>query len=332
MKIGLTYDLREDYGIQADSDVFADFCNPGEIEYLASAIRANGYDVEMIGNMYRLNRHIIEGTFDCDLVFVADEGISSRNREAIVPALLELNHIPYVGSDAYAMGLTQNKSHTKLVAASLGIRVPKEIYLPFGQAAPENYLRDRMRAESMEYPVIIKPNAEGYSMGVFLARTPKEAIHGILYNFENYRQEVLIEQYIHGPELYVPLVGTGRSAYVLGVGVCRYSDGSDIDVFSLKDKCFTPVVDEVANLPEPVSRCLCEWSLSLYRHLGCLDFGRTDFKLDQDGTAYFLEINPRPGLTERGPYETCGAGAGKSYTELIGEIIDSALERYQPGR
>ena len=121
MKIGITFDLREDYGIERTSQVFADFCHPDEIGYMADGIRANGHEPVLLGNMYKLNEAILKGTFDCDLVLVCDEGIRSRNREAIVPALLELNRIPYIGSDAYCMGLSQNKLHTKLVAEALGI-------------------------------------------------------------------------------------------------------------------------------------------------------------------------------------------------------------------
>lgn len=328
MKIGLTYDLREDYGIERNSEIYADFCNPGEIGYIAEAILRNGYEVELIGNMYRLNERIRQGAFDCDLVFVEDEGLASRNREAIVPALLELNGIPYVGSDAYAMGLTQNKYHTKLIASALGIRVPEGLYLPCGRSWKQEDLKRMMEERRLDFPLIVKPNAEGYSMGVFLVRNLEQMEEAVRFDMANYHQEVIAEPYIRGPELYVPLVGSGERSYALGVGMCSYEDGSQIDVFSLTDKCFGKIVDQVAPLPVQTAGMLEEWSLKLYRHLDCKDFGRVDFKLDGEGTPYFLEINPRPGLTEKGPYETCAAGAGKSYDAIIGEIIDSARARW----
>ena len=209
MRIGITYDLREDYGIDRNSRVFADFCHPDEIGYMAEGIRANGHEPVMIGNMYRLNRMILDHTFDCDMVLVCDEGIRSRNREAIVPALLELNRIPYIGSDAYCMGLSQNKYHCKLVSEALGIDCPKGIYLPCGADVPE----------MKEFPLIVKPNEEGYSMGVFLVRDMAELREAARYNYENYREGVLIEEYVKGKELYAPIVGTGDEAYVLGVGL-----------------------------------------------------------------------------------------------------------------
>lgn len=332
MKIGLTYDLREDYNIDRYSEVFADFCHPDEIGYLARAIEANGHEAVMLGNMYKVNDAIKNGTFDCDLVFVEDEGLLSRNREAIVPALLEVNGIPYVGSDAYAMGLTQNKFHTKLVARFLGIRVPDEVYIEYNpeaeDAAIAQWIDREMERKGLTYPMVVKPNAEGYSMGVFLVSSTEEAVEKIRYNFDNYHQEVLLEQFIEGPELYVPLIGTGDEAYCMEVGVSRYEDGRDIDIFSLNDKCFKTILDTIADVTPDMKAELFYWTKLLHRHLGCVDFSRADYKIGKDGLAYFLEVNPRPGLTENGPYETCAKAIGKTYVSVIGEIINSAIKRY----
>lgn len=330
MRIGITYDLREDYGIERDSRVFADFCHPDEIAYMAEGVRKLGYEPVMLGNMYDLNERIQEGKLGCDLVLVCDEGLHSRNREAIVPALLELNRIPYVGSDAYCMGLSQNKYHTKLVAEALGIRCPRGIYASCGDTGRIcREIVERMETQGLSYPVVVKPNAEGYSMGVFLVRTEKELVDAVAFNFQHYGEGVLVEEYIQGKELYAPVIGTGEEAYLLGVGICRYEDGSDIDIFTLDDKCFKTIRDEIPDLEETVRAEIERVSLLLYRHMGCVDFGRCDFKLMEDGTVVFIEINPRPGLTEGGPYENCARAVGKTYASVLGEIIDSARKRYR---
>jgi len=332
MKIGLTYDLREDYGLDRKDQVFADFCHPDEISYMARAIEANGHEVRQIGNMYHLNKLIASGGMDCDYVLVCDEGIASRNREAIVPALLELNHIKYIGSDAYAMAVSQNKHHTKLIAESLGISCPKAAYIEYSKvfegASAEKQLKEAMRNSGLGFPVVVKPNAEGYSMGVFLAKDMETLLRAVRYNFDNYKEAVLVEEYINGSELYVPVIGTGEEAYALDVGICKYGDGSNIDIFTLEDKCFGVILDEIADVGPDIKRLLFDWTLRLYRHLECVDFGRCDFKLTKDGKPYLLEINPRPGLTQNGPFENCARSIGKSYAEVIGEIIQSAVKRY----
>ena len=330
MTVGLTYDLREDYGIEKDSMIYADFVHPDEIGYIESAIQRNGFDTLMIGNMYKLAELIKTDSLNCDIVFVLDEGIASRNREIMVPALLELNKIPYIGSDAYCMGLSQNKYHTKLVAEALGITCPEGIYLDYetDNGITEKELSDRLKAAGLDFPLLVKPNEEGYSMGVFLVHDAKELMDAVKSDFGNYHEPVLIEEFIDGKEIYVPIIGTGKDAYTLPVGRVASDDGSDVEIYCVEDKCYDWSHYEAAELPEDVTKRLEDDSLKLYRHLGCVDLGRCDFRLRKDGTPVMIEITPRPGLTEEGPFESSIKAAGRTYDELLKEIIVKAAERY----
>ena len=328
--VGLTYDLREDYGIEKDSMIYADFCHPDEIGYIEAAIRRNGFDVLMIGNMYKLAGLIKNDSLKCDIVFVCDEGIASRNREIMVPALLELNKIPYIGSDAYCMGLSQNKYHTKLVAEALGIRCPKGIYLDYetdnGITGDELY--ERIRAEGLDFPLLVKPNEEGYSMGVFLVKDTGELMDAVKSDFGNYHEPVLVEEFIDGKEIYVPIIGTGEDAYTLPVGRVVSDDGSDVEIYCVEDKCYDWSHYEAADLPEDVIKKLESDSLKLYRHFGCRDLGRCDFRLKKDGTPIMIELTPRPGLTEEGPFESSIKAVGRTYDDVLKEIFTRAAERY----
>ncbi len=330
MRVGVTYDLRTDYGIPADDLTFSDFCFHTEIGYMENAINRNGYEAVMIGNMYKLNERIKSGNLGCDIVLVCDEGLLSRNREAIVPALLELNKIPYVGSDAYCMGLSQNKYHTKLVARSLGIRCPNGIYLEYGQKnEPEmGMVMDMIEKAGLSFPLIVKPNEEGYSMGVFLVKDEEGLRDGIRYNFSNYHEPVLVEEYIGGKELFVPMIGTGDDAYALEVGSIVAADGSDIAYYSVEDKSYDWSHHVVEKIDADAREEMIEMSLKLYRHMGCRDFGRCDFRMEEGGRPVFIEITPRPGLTEDGPFEICAKSLGRTYDMVLREVIDSAAKRY----
>ena len=330
LRVGLTYDLREDYGIEKDSMIYADFCHPDEIGYMEAAIRRNGYEVVPIGNMYKLENRIRTNTLDCDIVLVCDEGLGSRNREAIVPALLELHGIPFVGSDAYCMGLSQNKYHTKLVAQALGIRCPVGIYLEYedGMELDESAVKAALKEKELTYPLVVKPNEEGYSMGVFLVRQDEELFHAIRSDFENYREPVLVEEFIPGRELYVPIIGTGKDAYALTVGAVVDEDGKDVEIYCVEDKCYDWSHYEAAVVAEDVKQRMIEESLKIYRHMDCRDFGRSDYRLTPEGEPIMIEITPRPGLTEEGPYESCAKSVGKTYDDILKEIIDSAARRY----
>ena len=328
MTVGLTYDLREDYGIAKDSMVYADFCHPDEIGYMEAAIRRNGFGALMIGNMYRLSEMIRTDSLDCDIVLVCDEGIASRNREIMVPALLELNKIPYIGSDAYCMGLSQNKYHTKLVAEALGILCPKGIYLDYEKDIDINDLMGRIKETGLDFPLLVKPNEEGYSMGVFLVKDTDELMRAVKSDFDNYHEPVLVEEFIDGKEIYVPIIGTGDEAYTLPVGRVVADDGSDVEIYCVEDKCYDWSHYEAADLPEKVKDRLERNSLKLYRHMGCRDLGRCDFRLKKDGTPVMIEITPRPGLTEEGPFESSIKAIGRTYDDVLREIIENAAERY----
>lgn len=330
MRVGLTYDLREDYGIEKDSMIYADFCHPDEIGYMEAAINRVGFEAVPIGNMYKLNERIRKDALGCDIVLVCDEGIASRNREAIVPALLELNRIPYVGSDAYCMGLSQNKYHTKLVAEALGIRCPKGIYLAYeGSEEPQmDRIKGMLAEQGLDYPLLVKPNEEGYSMGVFLVHDDGELSAAIQSDFHNYHEPVLVEEFIRGKEVYVPMIGTGAEAYALTVGAVVAEDGSDVEIYSVEDKCLDWSHYVEANIPEETRKKMMEDSLKLYRHMGCRDFGRCDFRLTPEGDPVMIEITPRPGLTEEGPFESCAKAIGKTYDQVLREIIESAAKRY----
>lgn len=331
MRVAVTYDLREDYGIDSNSMVFADFCHPDEIGYMERAIKRVGYEPVMVGNMKKLDARIKSGNIDFDIVLVCDEGISSRNREAIVPALLELNGIPYVGSDAYGMALSQNKYHTKLVATALGIECPKGIYLDYSEDdhPGEKAVMDKLKESNLSFPLIVKPNEEGYSCGVFLVNNEKELMDAVYSDFENYKEAVLVEEFIEGSELFVPIIGTGSDSYTLPVGRVAASDGSDVEIYSVEDKCYDwSHYEAYEELDKAIAERMCSDSLKLYRHMGCRDFGRCDYRLRSDNTPVMIEITPRPGLTEEGPFESCAKAAGKSYDIILKEIIDGAAKRY----
>ena len=330
MKVGLTFDQASDYGIEEGSMVFADFCYPGEVEWMAGAIKRIGFTPVLIGNMYRLNEMIKSDTLDCDIIIVCDEGIMSRNREAIVPAICELNKIPYIGSDAYCMGLSQNKYHSKLVAESLGIRCPKGIYVEYdpNEAINCDSIKYELGIRNLNYPLIVKPNEEGYSMGVFIVRSDKELAEAIRYNFENYKEPVLVEEFISGRELFIPVIGNGKDAYTLPVGAVMAEGGADIELFSLEEKHRDVFHYEIATLSDEVKRKISDSALKLYRHMLCHDFGRLDFRLDKDGEPVLIEINPRPGLMSGGPFELCAREIGRTYDEVLKEIILNGAARY----
>lgn len=98
MKIGFCYDTKSDYGYSEENLEYTDFVSLQTVSEIGKAIEKNGYELEYIGNVYKLQNQLIHNTFNCDLVFNIAEGFGSRNREALLPSLLELYKIPHTAS------------------------------------------------------------------------------------------------------------------------------------------------------------------------------------------------------------------------------------------
>lgn len=323
MKIGFCYDTKRDYGYSEENLEYTDFVSLQTVSEIGKAIEKNGYELEYIGNMHTLRDQLIHNTFNCDLIFNIAEGFGSRNREAILPSLLELYQIPHTASDTYGMSINLNKHHTKILANSIGIPVPKGIC--FNRLTEEivNQISD------LRFPIVLKPNCEGGSMALYLIHSLKEFIEKAEFLINTYSFELLAEEYIEGMEITVPIIGNGEKAKALGVVTILNEDGTDINLYdnSLKQ------IDNVINTPvfkygESLKKEIMDYSVKIHNFFHLQDYSRMDFRLSLDGKPYFLEINAMPSLCRNGSFEQCGKLMGLSYYQVVGKIIEAARTRY----
>ena len=149
MRIGLVFDIREDYGLEASDVTFCDFNYLSDMQYLQNTLEQSGHYVLPVGAPHSFARMLREDKLkDIDIIMNFGEGFLSRNREGIVPALCEIFHLPYTGSDAFAMVLTLDKHITMLYAESLGIHTPKGFLYQ-----PQFHTLDEL--ETLSWPTMI---------------------------------------------------------------------------------------------------------------------------------------------------------------------------------
>lgn len=324
LKIGITYDTKEDYK-DIDYSKYCDFASLTSISFLKKQFEQAGFEVQLIGTYQKLNNLLQSQQLDVDFVYNTAEGIKSRNREGFIPALLEANKIPFIGSDAYALSLSLNKYHTKLFAQLNGIPTPESelVYL----YDTEDVILEKLKR--LPFPIVVKPNYEGSSMGVFFADTLEEALYCIRENQRNYNQEILCEKYIEGTEITVPVIGNGKDAKALGNIEFYRKNQKPIFLFGSDDKHYKDIGCRRANLPLETEVKLKRFSEQLHNFLGCRDVNRIDFRLSMDNTAYFLEMNPLPALDPEGSFVCAAAIQGMSFPELLKKIITFAKKRYE---
>ena len=157
MKVGLTYDLRDEYLAQGfTEEETAEFDRADTIEAIDDTLQKLGYRTERIGNVKSLTLKLAAGA-RWDIVFNIAEGLGGFGREAQVPALLEAYNIPYTFSDPLVLSLTLHKAMTKRVIRDFGIPTPEFCVV--------EQVSDLERVD-LAYPLFAKPVAEGTGKGI----------------------------------------------------------------------------------------------------------------------------------------------------------------------
>ncbi len=323
MRIGLTYDLKDDYlelGL-AEHQV-AEFDSPATIEAIEAALRTLGHDVERVGHVRALAAKLVAG-WRCDLVFNIAEGVAGFGRESQVPALLEAYEIPYTFSDPLVCALTLHKGMAKHVARGCGVPTPSFALVTTPAEAA---------AVSLPLPLFAKPVAEGSSKGVTadsLVRTRSALVDVCTRLLERYRQPVLVEEYLSGREFTVGILGTGEGARALATLEVVLLEKADAGVYSYRNKTQWQGLVEYRLLEAGELRAAVESvALATWRSLGCRDAGRVDVRLDAAGRPQMLEVNPLAGLAPGYSDLPIMAGlTGMAYVALIGEILRCTLAR-----
>lgn len=323
MKIGLTYDLRQEYLDAGYSmDETAEFDRPDTIDSIERALGELGYDTERIGSIRSLVKALAEGR-RWDLVFNIAEGLRGVGRESQVPCVLEAYDIPYTFSDPFVLALSLHKGMCKRVLKDLG--VPTADFCEVARA------EDSARVD-LPMPLFVKPVAEGTGKGITTAsiiRSKKELKERCAELIERYDQAVLVERYLTGREFTVGVVGTDRAARSVAIlEVVLRTEGEDVYSYENKEYCEERVTYTLLEGEPELAAAVNQVALDAWRGLGCRDGGRVDIRLDGDGRPMFLEVNPLAGLhPEHSDLPIMYLQAGGKYVDLIRAIVDSALDR-----
>lgn len=320
MRIGFTYDLRDDYlreGYSAEET--AEFDAIETIDAIDAALVSLGHTVDRIGGVKNLTTRLVAGD-RWDLVFNYAEGMFGFAREAQVPSLLDAFQIPYTLSDGLVFALTLHKGMTKHVVRSLGIPTPDFAVV----SSPAEAATVRL-----PYPLFAKPVAFGSSVGVSAASHVADAssLEATCRDLiAKYRQPALVETFLPGREFTVGIAGTGARARVIGVLEVTLTGNAEAHGYSYANKKQINARYQIAD-DEPASAA-ADIALRAFKGLGCRDLARVDCRCDRDGRPQFLEVNPLPGLHPvLGDLVILANFVGVSYTKLIESVIESALQR-----
>ena len=314
-------------------DEFAEWDSPATIAAVESAL-------SHLGKVIRLeaNEDFPERLRQArpDIVFNIAEGFHGVNREAHVPAICEFYGIPYSGSDPFTLTLCLDKAKAKETLAFHGIPTPKFLLV--------EKLADLYRvAEKLTLPLFVKPVHEGSSKGITdsnLCRNRDQLFRQTEFLLENYRQPVLVEEFLPGKEFTCAVLGNGDEATVLPLVAMNFEslpEGAlpiySFDAKFVWDRPENPldIFQCPARITEELRASIERVTLDAFRVLGCRDWARIDVRLDANGRPNILEVNPLPGILPDPADNSClpkaARAAGIGYEELIQNCLKYAAAR-----
>jgi D-alanine-D-alanine ligase len=336
MRIGLAYNQKPALEPAADdpgstSDVYAEWDEPSTIDAVEQALGLFGTVIRLHADAtfpQKLSRARVQ------LVFNMAEGLYGQNREAHVPAICEYLNVPYTASDPLALSLSLNKARAKEILAYRDV--------PTARFALVSEQVDLARVR-LPYPLFVKPVAEGSGKGIFasnLCQSRAQLRDRVSFLLETYKQPVLVETYLPGPEFTVAIIGNGPEAYclpIVGFDFSTLPPGST-PVYGYEAKWIWDTAEHQldifecpARVPEKTYRHIELVSLDAYQALGCRDWCRIDVRLDEEGIPNIVELNPLPGIIPDPRMNSCfpkaARAAGFAYDELIQEVVRIAWKR-----
>lgn len=324
MKIAFCFNVKKKKpSIDPSKQQDIEFDGPVVINGVKNTLKELGHEVILIEadenaflKLRRLRNNI-------DLVFNIAEGLGGDARESQIPLYCEVLKIPYTHSSPTIHAIKLDKEFTKyLLEGAKIVKVPGH----------------------SEFPLMVKPNKEGSSKGIMdanVVRNKKELDERIRVLKESIGGEVLVEEYIDGREFTVSVIGN-ENPEVLPIVEQKFDflpkGMNKIASYELKWfyedslKNIEDAYDCPAKIDKKLEEKIKDTSIAIYKFLGVRDCARIDYRLNEKGDLYFLEINTLPGINPDPKvisyFPLSARVAGMSFKDLIAKIIFFAAERY----
>ncbi|MGE5184877.1 MAG: D-alanine--D-alanine ligase family protein, partial [Acidobacteriota bacterium] len=333
MKIAFTYNLRLSDVRETERE--AEYDSPETVNAIAAALEAAGHEIEKVevsGPASNLLERLEQ--IDPDLVFNTAEGDRGRLREAFYPAMFEELGIPFTGSDAYTNAITLDKWLTKLMLQRAGIDTARGVLVTV-----RNFEQIVERGSGLAFPVIVKPNHEGSSKGIYngtlgssVIKEPKDLASALKIALRAYPDGVLVEEYIEGMDVAVGFLdGVGHDDGLLTpVEVLYEPPEAAFRIYDYRLKNVEPGKVQYrcpANLPRDVAARLRQIAHEAIRTIGLRDLARMDFRITAEGRIFLLEVNALPALATNSSMFAATAQVGLTYQASIAAIVNAAAVR-----
>jgi D-alanine-D-alanine ligase len=322
---------------------------------ILNALRENGHDVKVIDPVFgkaqpsesvilghgvrkesptpeelvRVNKNFKRNILECfsgetfnDIEF-AFLGLHGKfGEDGGVQSLLEMLDIPYSGSGVFASALAMDKDISKIVLSSKGIKTPAWISAVKEDKIGSKKLDETVR-NNIGYPCVVKPNDEGSTVGLTILHQDNGAaqLDEAADLAFTYSRKLLIEQYVRGRELTVPVMGDVAYPVIEIRPIGGFYDYEHKYTKGMTEY-FCP-----AELDPDIEEYVKQAALKAHYALGCSVYSRVDFMLDDKNVPYCLEVNTLPGMTQTSLVPKSALANGLTFKDLIQMIIELSLQK-----
>jgi D-alanine-D-alanine ligase len=251
---------------------------------------------------------------DVDVLFLALHGGTGEG--GTLQALLDLVGVPYTGSGMLGSALAMDKDVSKRLFRAAGVPTPDWLMAPVGEAEVEHQLG---------WPTIVKPSKQGSTVGLTVVGEAS-ALQPAIVEAYRHDDEVMIERFVPGRELTVPVLGD--EALPVGEIIAQH------EIFDYECKYQPGMAEEIfpADLPAGVAGLAQQFALAAHRALKLRGYSRVDFRLDAGGGLWCLEVNTLPGMTAGSLFPKGAAAAGIPFQELVDRLCRLAIEEHATRR
>lgn len=247
--------------------------------------------------------------------------------EANVAAVMEVLQIPFTGNGSRTLALCQDKHQAKAILNSFNLPV-----------APSQLITSAEEMVDLKFPVIVKPNSEDASVGVHPESVVRdqEALAAMVEKIvRTYNQPAIVEEFIDGREFNIAVLEDGepRALPVSEIDFSNMPEGypriCSYEAKWLQDHILYKATPPIcpARINDELSLRLQEMAVNAFKVMGCRDYARVDFRMNEQGEIFILEVNPNPDISLDAGYARALKAAGIDYPEFWKLMINNARKR-----
>lgn len=254
-----------------------------------------------------------------DLVFIGLHG--KYGEDGKVQTLLDIRGKKYTGSGVLSSILAMDKSVSKAILRYKGIPTPDWITLfKENNISTEKIFRDLH--SGFGFPCVVKPNDEGSTVGMtILYKSDEQAFKKAIELAYDFSDKIIIEKYIKGREITVPVIGDESFPVIEIIPIDGYYDYEHKYSNGMTEYICPAEIDKRVEIQAK------EIALQTHKYLECSVYSRVDFILDESGQLHCLELNTLPGMTGTSLVPKSALKNNMDFNMLIEKIISLSLNK-----